>query len=98
VAGTIAALDRPPQGSPPHKVYNLGNHRPEPLMHFIELLEKELGRSATKNFMPMQPGDVPSSFAEIEASRRDLGFDPKTPIEIGIPKFIGWYKEYTGIQ
>ncbi len=98
VAGTIAALDRPPAGAVPHKLYNLGNHRPEPLMRFIELLEQALGRSAIKEMLPMQPGDVPSSFAEIEASQRELGFVPKTPIEEGIPKFVEWYKEYNGLR
>jgi UDP-glucuronate 4-epimerase len=98
VAGTVAALDRPPAGSVPHKVYNLGNHRPEPLMRFIELLEQALGRSAIKEMLPMQPGDVPSSFAEIEASQRELGFDPRTPIVEGIPKFVEWYKEYNGLR
>ena len=81
----------------PHKVYNLGNHRPEPLMRFIELLEQALGRSAVKKMMPMQPGDVLSSFADIEASQRELGFSPRTPIEEGIPKFVEWYKEYNGL-
>lgn len=94
VLGTIAALDRPPAEEVPHKVYNLGNHRPEPLMHFVELLEKALGRTSKKEMLPMQPGDVASSFAEIEASRRDLGFFPRTPIDEGIPKFVKWYKEY----
>ena len=76
VAGTIAALDRPPAGPVPHKLYNLGNHRPEPLMRFIGLIEQALGRSAIKKMLPMQPGDVPSSFAEIETSQRELGFFP----------------------
>jgi UDP-glucuronate 4-epimerase len=98
VAGTIAALDRPPAGAVPHKVYNLGNHRPEPLLRFIELLEQALGRSAVKKMMPMQPGDVLSSFAEIEASQRELGFSPRTPIEEGIPKFVEWYREYHGLR
>ena len=98
VAGTIAALDRPPAGAVPHRLYNLGNHRPEPLMRFIELLEQALGRTAVKEMLPMQPGDVPSSFAEIEASQRELGFSPKTPIEEGIPKFVEWYKEYNGLR
>lgn len=94
VAGTIASLDRPPTGAVPHKVYNLGNHKPEPLMRFISLIEKELGRTAVKDLLPMQPGDVPSSFADIEASTRDLGFYPRTTIENGIPKFMEWYKQY----
>jgi len=94
VAGTIAALDRPPSGDLPHRVYNLGNHKPEQLMHFIGLIEKALGRTAEKKMMPLQPGDVVASFADIDASRRDLGFEPRTPIEVGIPNFIRWYKEY----
>jgi UDP-glucuronate 4-epimerase len=94
VAGTVAALDCPPAGELPHRVYNLGNHRPEQLMHFIELIENALGRKAQKQMMPLQPGDVVASFAEIEASRRDLGFEPRTPIDVGIPSFIRWYKEY----
>jgi UDP-glucuronate 4-epimerase len=98
VAGTIAALDRPPAGAVPHKLYNLGNHRPEPLMRFIGLIEQALGRSAIKEMLPMQPGDVPSSFAEIKASQRELGFFPRTPIEEGIPKFVAWYKEYNGFR
>lgn len=98
VAGTIAALDRSPAGPVPHKVYNLGNHRPEPLMRFIGLLENALGRRAVKHMLPMQPGDVPSSFAEIDASRHELGFEPRIPIEIGIPRFVEWYKEYTGLR
>lgn len=94
VAGTIAALERPPRGIVPHKVYNLGNHRPEPLMRFIELIEAGLGRKAIKELLPMQPGDVPASFAEIDDSTRELGFYPSTTIDVGIPKFIEWYKEY----
>jgi UDP-glucuronate 4-epimerase len=95
VAGTVAALDRPPTGPRPHKVYNLGNHRPEPLTRFIELIAKTLGRDPVMDLLPMQPGDVPSSFADIEASRRDLDFEPRTPIEVGIPRFIDWYLSYT---
>ena len=94
VAGTVAALDRPPSGDLPHRVYNLGNHKPEQLMHFIAVIEAALGRQAEKQLMPMQPGDVVSSFADIDASRRDLGFEPRTPIEVGIPNFIRWYKSY----
>ena len=97
VAGTVAALDRPPEGKPPHRVYNLGNHRPERLMRFIEVLETALGRKARKEMLPMQPGDVPESFAEIAASQRELGFEPTTPIEVGIPRFVAWYKTYHGI-
>jgi UDP-glucuronate 4-epimerase len=96
VAGTVAAHDRPPTAAEgvPHQIYNLGNHRPEKLLDFIAVLERELGRSAQKQFLPLQPGDVPESFADIEASRRDLGFEPKTTIEVGLARFVQWYKYY----
>ena len=94
VAGTVAAHDRPPTDPLPHRIYNLGNHRPERLLDFISVLERLLGRTATKEFLPLQPGDVPESFADIEASRRDLGFDPQTTIEVGLARFVEWYKQY----
>jgi UDP-glucuronate 4-epimerase len=94
VAGTLAAHDRPPAGGVPHRIYNLGNHRPEQLLDFIAVLERLLGRTATKEFLPLQPGDVPESFADIEASRRDLGFDPQTTIEVGLARFVEWYRQY----
>jgi len=100
VDGVVAALDRPPQvpeGEPPHALYNLGNNRSEELMHFIELIERACGREADKRMQPMQPGDVKASWADIEASRRDLGFDPRTPIEDGIPRFVDWFRDYTGL-
>jgi UDP-glucuronate 4-epimerase len=96
VAGTLAALDRPPAGIP-CRVYNLGNHRPEQLLDFIAVLETALGRTADKELLPMEPGDVATSFADIEASRRDLGYEPKTPISVGLPLFVAWYKSYHGI-
>jgi UDP-glucuronate 4-epimerase len=96
VAGTIAAHDRPPSAVDgiPHRLYNLGNHRPEKLLDFIAVLERLLGRTAQKELLPLQPGDVPESFADIESSRRDLGFEPKTTIEIGLTRFVEWYKQY----
>lgn len=95
VAGVIAALDRPPKANPvPHKVYNLGNNKPEPLLRMIEILEDALGAKAEKILEPMQPGDVKATYADIEASRRDLGYDPVTPIAEGIPRFVAWYKEH----
>jgi UDP-glucuronate 4-epimerase len=96
VAGTIAAHDRPPTAAEgvPHRIYNLGNHRPEKLLDFIAVLERLLGRTAHKQLLPLQPGDVPESFADIEASRRDLGFEPKTTIEVGLSRFVQWYKQY----
>jgi UDP-glucuronate 4-epimerase len=98
VAGTIAAHDRPPTDELRHRIYNLGNHRPEKLLDFIAVLERALGRTAKMELLPLQPGDVPESFADITASRRDLGFDPKTTIEVGLARFIEWYKEYHGVN
>ncbi|HYH39251.1 MAG TPA: NAD-dependent epimerase/dehydratase family protein [Azospirillum sp.] len=101
VAGILAALDRPAQPDADgvrHRVYNLGNHRSERLLDFIAILEAALGRTAIKQMEPMQPGDVPATYADIEASRRDLGFEPATPVSEGIPRFVEWYKEYHGVK
>ena len=98
VAGTIAAHDRPSAGEVRHQIYNLGNHRPEKLLDFIAVIERALGRTAQKQLLPLQPGDVPESFADITASRRDLGFAPKTTIEVGLARFVEWYKEYHRID
>jgi UDP-glucuronate 4-epimerase len=96
VAGTVAAHDRPPalQDGVRHRLYNLGNHRPENLLDFIAALERVLGRTAKKELLPLQPGDAPETFADIDASRRDLGFEPKTGIEDGLARFVDWYKSY----
>lgn len=99
VAGVLAALDNPPPrdgAGVPHRVYNLGNHRSEPLMRFIGLIEEALGQKAEIDFQPMQPGDVPATYADIEASRRVLGFEPRVPIDEGIPRFVAWYREFHG--
>jgi UDP-glucuronate 4-epimerase len=96
VAGVIAALDRPPSDAVPHRCYNLGNNRAEKLTYFISLLEKAIGRPAKLLFEPMQPGDVAHTFADIDASRRDLGFAPAVSIEIGLPRFVAWYRSYYG--
>jgi len=98
VAGTIAAHERPPADGVRHRIYNLGNHRPEKLLDFIAVIERALGRTAEKELLPLQPGDVPESFADITASRRDLGFDPKTTIEVGLARFVEWYKDYHRID
>jgi UDP-glucuronate 4-epimerase len=96
VAGTVAAHDRPPAASDevPHRIYNLGNHRPEKLLDFIAVIERALGRTAIKELLPLQPGDVPETSADIETSRRDLGFEPTTTIEVGLARFVEWYKWY----
>ncbi len=94
VAGVLAAVAHRPKRTPPHAVYNLGNHTSEKLTDFIAILENALGRKARYQFEPMQPGDVARTYADIEASRRDLGFEPKTPISEGVPRFVAWYKDY----
>ena len=99
-AGVLGALDRPPTGADgqrPHRLYNLGNHRTEELMRFIEVIETACGRQAQKEFDTMQPGDVAATYADIAASRRDLGFDPATTIDRGIPDFVDWFRSYTGL-
>jgi UDP-glucuronate 4-epimerase len=99
VAGLLSAVDRPPApgvGRPPHRIFNLGNHRTESLLRFIEVLEAACGRKARKVMVEMQPGEVLETYADIEASRRELGFDPKTTIDEGLPKFVQWYREYYG--
>jgi len=97
VAGVLKALDRPATGTPPHALYNLGNNKSEKLTDFIAEIEKALGKKAEKIMLPMQPGDVPATYADIDASTRELGFAPTTPISVGIPKFIAWFKDYYGV-
>ncbi len=97
VDGVIAALNFAPQltyGAVPHRVYNLGNAHPEKLTDFIKKLEHSLGKKAVYDYQPMQPGDVPATYADIAESTRDLGFKPKIGIEEGIPRFVEWYKDY----
>ncbi|HEY4942128.1 MAG TPA: NAD-dependent epimerase/dehydratase family protein [Rhizomicrobium sp.] len=95
--GVIRALDRPPRGKPAHALYNLGNNKSEKLLDFIATLERALGIEAVKRLEPLQPGDVPATYADIEASTRDLGFLPSTPISVGLPKFVTWYRAYYGL-
>lgn len=97
VAGVLAAIANPPESggeAPPHRVYNLGNHRSEPLLRFVEILEHACGRPALREYAEMQPGDVKETFADVEAARRDLGFEPKVAIEQGVPRFVEWYRAY----
>lgn len=101
VAGVVAALDNPPparHGESRHKVYNLGGNRSERLMDYIAIIERELGREAAKIMLPLQVGDVTETSADITESARDLGFDPKTPISEGLPRFIAWFKGYHGVN
>lgn len=81
-----------------HKVYNLGNSNPEVLLEFVELIEKTLNKKAQKKLLPIQPGDVSKTFADITESKKDLKFSPKTKISEGIPKFISWYKDYYRVR
>jgi UDP-glucuronate 4-epimerase len=78
----------------PYKIYNIGNNQPIELSHFIEVLEDKLGKKAVKNFLPMQDGDVPETFADIEDLTKDVGFRPSTSIEAGIGQFVEWYLSY----
>lgn len=97
VQGVTGALDKPPVDdgqSAPARVYNIGNHRSEPLLRLIEVLEKALGKTAKMKMLPMQPGDVKASYADIEATQRDFGFTPTTSIDVGIPKFVAWYRDF----
>ena len=108
VEGIIRTLDHPATPNPawtgehpdpgtssaPARVYNIGNHQPVELLHFIEVLENALGKKAEKKLMPLQPGDVPATYADIDDLANDVGFKPATPIEVGIPRFVKWYREF----
>jgi UDP-glucuronate 4-epimerase len=99
VAGVLGALDRIPSAranAPPCTVYNLGNHRSEPVPRIIALIERALGKKANIVLDDMQPGDVRATFADISASERDLGFRPRTSIDVGVPRFVEWYRAYHG--
>jgi UDP-glucuronate 4-epimerase len=94
ISGTRAAIDK----NYKCEVFNLGNHKSEQLMDIIDLIEKELGKKAEVNFLPMQPGDVPESFADITKTEKMLHFKPTTNVDVGIKKFIDWYKEYHNVR
>jgi UDP-glucuronate 4-epimerase len=110
VEGVVRTLDRPAAPNPrwsgaqpdpgtssaPYRLYNIGNHSPVELMRLIEVLEDCLGRKAEKNFLPMQLGDVPATSADVADLTRDTGFAPNTPIEVGVRRFVEWYRGYFG--
>jgi len=105
VTGVVACLDNPPPddgeekagGSRgPHRLYNIGNHRSEELTRMIDLLEQACGRKAERRLLEMQPGDVRDTYADISAIQRDLGFEPKTTIDEGVPRFVDWYRGFYG--
>jgi UDP-glucuronate 4-epimerase len=100
VAGVLASLDHPPADDglakpggfhTPHRLFNIGNNRPEPLMDLIAAIEQATGCTAKLNMLPMQDGDVYETFADISAISDALGFAPTTPIHVGIPNFVRWY-------
>jgi UDP-glucuronate 4-epimerase len=84
-----------PGSSPaPYRLYNIGNNNSVELERFIQVLEQELGQKAHKEYLPLQPGDVPATYADVQDLTADVGFRPDTPIEEGVAKFVSWYKEY----
>ena len=88
----------PSTSNAPYRIYNIGNSSPVPLMRYIEVLEECLGRKATKNFLPLQLGDVPETSADITDLERDVGYRPATPVEVGVRRFVDWFMEYYGYK
>jgi UDP-glucuronate 4-epimerase len=111
VEGIIRTLDRVPGPDPlynpmqptpasstaPYRLYNIGNHQPVELLRYIEVLEECLGRKAERRMLPLQPGDVPDTYADVEALSRDTGYSPSTPIETGVKRFVEWYREFYSV-
>lgn len=101
IEGVVRVMHKPPQtnadaNATPYKIYNIGNNSPVELSRFIEVIENALGKTAQKNFLPMQPGDVPATYADVDELIQDVGFKPNTSIEEGMQKFIEWYSNYYG--
>ncbi|ACB51451.1 nucleotide sugar epimerase [Crocosphaera subtropica ATCC 51142] len=97
VEGIIHVMNNIPQSdnsSVPYKVYNIGNNQPVELGHFIEVLEDCIGKKAIKEFLPMQPGDVPMTYADVDELIKDVGFQPNTSLKTGLEKFVNWYRDY----
>ncbi len=94
IEGVVRVTYKPPVARTPYKIYNIGNNSPVALGKFIETIEKEMGKTAIKNFLPMQPGDVPATYADVDELIKDVGFQPTTSIEQGIASFVRWYKNY----
>ena len=84
-------------GSAPYRLYNIGSNNPVELLRYIELIEERLGMKAEKNLLPLQPGDVPDTYANVDSLMRDVGYRPTTPIEVGIARFVDWYRDYYGV-
>jgi UDP-glucuronate 4-epimerase len=98
VEGVIRVLETTPAADPPHKVYNIGNQQPVELLDFIAVLERCLGKKAHRRLLPMAPGDVPATYADVDALVRDVGFRPQTPIEEGVRRFADWYRDYYAVK
>jgi UDP-glucuronate 4-epimerase len=110
IEAVVRVIDRTPAPDPlwsggapdsatsyaPYRLYNIGNNNPVELLRFIEIIEDCLGRKAVKNFLPMQPGDVPATYADVDDLMRDVGFKPSTPLEEGLKRFVEWYRGYYG--
>jgi len=111
VEGVVRVIDNPPQGNPewsgknpdpsssraPYKIYNIGNNQPVKLIDFIEAIEKAIGKTAKKNMLPIQPGDVPATYADVTDLVEDLGYKPATPIQEGVEKFVKWYRDFYNV-
>ncbi|WP_419813904.1 NAD-dependent epimerase/dehydratase family protein [Glacieibacterium sp.] len=97
VAGVLAALDRPPSGPRPHRIYNLGNDRSEELTRFLSIIEASTGKRAIVEEAPLPPGDVLETHADITSTRADLGYAPATSLDVGLPRFVDWYRGYAGL-
>ena len=108
VSGVVRALDHvatpnpewsgenpdPGTSSAPYRLYNIGNHSPVQLMDYIACIEQAVGKTAKKNFLPLQPGDVPATYADLDDLKAEIGFEPKTPIDEGVKRFVAWYREF----
>jgi UDP-glucuronate 4-epimerase len=95
--GAMPSPPHPAAAAAPYRVYNLGGRGSEELTHLIDVLEAALGRKAQRELLPMQPGDVPETAADLTLAERDLGYHPKTRLEDGIPRFVAWYRDYHGV-
>jgi UDP-glucuronate 4-epimerase len=112
VEGVVRVMGRLPEPNPgwraenpdpgtsyaPYKIYNIGNNNPVALIEFIEVIEKALNRRAVKEFLDLQPGDVPATYADVDDLIADVGFKPQTPITSGIQRFVEWYGQYYGLK